>query len=182
MTDFEFLVAPHRVARLLPLAERYAAAVDWAENRMRDEFPDADAIAKKIQRRITLSDNERAFAFKALSRKNAPGQPKTREGRDLMLRLTVNLVAKEFNLSPTRGNMTGKRGEIGHRFSAADVIAAAMSRLGVAPRSFERVMKVRANAKSEELAIAAEYFQKQEMRQEAISDAFQELIRSLKRP
>ena len=77
MTDFELLVYPHRAARKLPKPERFVAAVDWTEARLRKEFPDRDTVVQKLRAGISLSKKEIEFVIKKLAPKaSVAGRPR----------------------------------------------------------------------------------------------------------
>lgn len=156
MTDFEMLVFPHRAARRLPISARFEAAVVWAEARLRKENPSQDEVARKLSAGQGLTKAEIEVAIAALSPKpKRAGRPITKQGRNLSLRFLVNLTAREFELSRTRGN-EGRGGP----YSAADAVADAMKRIGLAPRGFDRLRKIHATAGPEEAAFARAYMQR----------------------
>jgi hypothetical protein len=65
----------------------------------------------------------------------------------------VQEVAHEFQLPRTRSNVEKSHGG---GYLAADAVAAALRRTGQAPRGFDRVRKVYAQARSDEVALMQE--------------------------
>jgi len=162
MADFESIVAPHRSARRLPFAEKYQAAVDWAEIQVRAELPKPDDIIRKIKSNEIITDKDKGVIIAALSKKpKAMGRPTTPPGRNFWIRRLVLSVAREFELNPTRG-------EISPAMSAADAVADAMLRAKVFPNSYDRTRKLVAAAKPEENAIVKAHFKRQEAERKAI--------------
>jgi hypothetical protein len=152
MVQFKSLFA-HRAARRLPLPERYRAAVDWAEAQIRKEWPSPDDVIHKVKSGESLMAADKYLIIAALSKKTRKeGRPPTPPGRDFLLRQIVLSVAREFNLTPTRGNVSVE-------FSAADAVAEAMRRAKVFPNSFDRVRKLVSKAKPEEHKAAAELYE-----------------------
>jgi len=181
MIDFALLLHPHRAARKLPKAGRFAAAVDWAEIRLRLKFPDAKTVVKKLRTGTRLTPEETQLAIGALAPNDrAVGRPRTRTGRNLTVRLVINEVAREFHLERTRNNFPGKQGQTGPNLSAADAVAAALSRIGIAPRDFDRVRKLHAQAKSEEEAMATQFLLAQKKERLAAVNAAWLLVERLK--
>lgn len=177
MTDFEMLVAPHRVARRMALPARHDAAVDWAKTQLEREMPSSEAIVKKLRAGKSLSSEETEFIIAALEQKpKGAGRPKTERGRNLSLRFLVSSTAREFNLFRTRNSEPGKRREDGKHYSAADAVAEAMQRIGMAPRGHDRVRKICEAAKPEELEIVRACFLKLEEEQAAMAQAMRRLL------
>jgi hypothetical protein len=153
MVQFKSLFA-HRAARRLPLPERYRTAVDWGEAQIRKEWPGPDDVIPKVKSGESLTAADKHLIIAALSKKLArkEGRPPTPPGRDFLLRQLVFSVAREFNLTPTRGNVSVE-------FSAADAVAEAMRRAKVFPNSFDRVRKLVSKAKPEEHKAAAALYE-----------------------
>jgi integrase len=173
MADIEAIAAPHRAARRLPQAKKYAAAVDWAETQILRELPRPEDVAAKVCAGEPLTDQEKRLIADALSKKSkGKGRPATKPGRDFWIRQLVNSVAREFQLSPTRGNISAQ-------FSAADAVADGMKRAGVLPNSFDRVRKLYDGAKLEEKRAVRAFFEEQEKLRMGRLAAMRELLADL---
>lgn len=174
MTDFEMLLAPHRAARHLPIVARFEAAAAWVEARLRLENPSRDDVKQKLLAGQNLTKAEIAVAIAALSPKQMrAGRPTTSQGRNVSLRFLVNLTAHEFHLPRTRGNE-------GRPYSAADAVAEAMKRIGLAPRGFDRLRKIHASAASEEAEILLAYMRRLEAKWEAPLERARQVLHLLR--
>jgi hypothetical protein len=175
MADFESIVAPHRSARRLPFAEKYQAAVDWAEIQVRAELPKPDDIIRKIKSNKILTDKDKGVIIAALSKKpKAMGRPTTPPGRNFWIRRLVLSVAREFELKLTRGNCYSIE------CSAADAVADAMKRLKKSPGGFDRVRKLVAAARAEEASVAGRHLEQLDAKQTAMVAASRKLIEDFK--
>jgi hypothetical protein len=174
MANFESIVA-HRSARRLPLQQKYAAAVDWAEIEIRREFPSPDHLIGKIRAGQSLTDKEKHAVIAALTTKpKNGGRPKTRSGRNFWIRRLVLSVAREFELKLTRGNCYSIE------CSAADAVADAMKRLKKSPGGFDRVRKLVAAARAEEASVAGRHLEQLDAKQTAMVAASRKLIEDFK--
>jgi len=154
MIDFELLIAAHRAARRLPLAERFRAAVKWVEAGLLEDSPTSESVVAKLVAGQKLTPNETRFVIDALSPKpkQPANRPRTPEGRDLELRFLVRQTAREFQLTLTRG-------DLGLKVSACDAVAEAMRLTNQAPRGFDRVRKIYVKAAPEESAVVGAILQ-----------------------